>query len=459
MLIDCPGAARTLTQADMATGNIIMEEVTGRLNSFQRTMLQWNGLHPYNAVHVMRVAGELDLARLQSVVGAVLESRGLTGFMIDRSRTSFSYQGGAAQGRIKLLNSRTDELHQLIEEIEAQLNQPFDPGARSEPFRFVVAPDGNDAFRLVLVYFHPIADAESIVWLMKDIDAGYQNPAAIAAFKPLGRNPPRHDSLLLRRPGLLLRWLLALPALIRSARSSFRPTVRDQADLRNGFRFFTAASGKLPQLLATAKSWGVTLNDLFLAALLLAVAPLAKERRQAPRRRLISVATIVNIRRDVGRGDQNTFGLALGSFRVAHEVPEGLGLEPLARAMQLQTKRAKQGKLFLATPLQLTFARFLFSRLTPDRQKKFYPKNQPLWAGITNLNLNALWTNADGGAPPDYFRAVSTGPATPLVFSITTAGDRLNVGISFRSAVFLNSEVAHVQDALQSLLTNACRME
>ena len=443
----------------MATGKLIMDEVTGRLNSFQRTMLQWNGLHPYNAVHVMRVAGALDLARLQSVVGAVIESRGLTGFMIDRSRTSFSYKGGAAHGQIKLLDGKTEELQPLGEEIEAQLNQPFDPGARSEPFRFVVAPDGNDAFRLALVYFHPIADAESIVRLMKDIDTVYRNPAAIAALEPLDRNPPNNDLQMLRRPSLLLRWWVALPALIRSARSSCRPTVRDQADLRNGFRFFTAASGKLPQLLAAAKSWGVTLNDLFLAALLLAVAPLAKERRQAPRRRLISVATIVNIRRDVGSGDQNTFGLALGSFRVAHEVPEGIGLEQLARAVQLQTKRAKQGKHFLATPLQLTFASFLFSRLTPDRQKKFYPKNQPLWAGITNLNLNALWKTADGGAAPDYFRAVSTGPATPLVFSITTAGDRLNVGISFRSTVFLNSEVAHVQDALQSMLTHACRME
>lgn len=436
-----------------------MDEVTGRLNSFQKTMLQWNGLQPYNAVHVMRVAGVLDLARLQSVVATVIESRGLTGFMIDRSRTSFSYKGGAAHGQIKLLNGQTDGRQQLIEEIETQLNQPFDLGARSEPFRFVVAPDGNDAFRLALVYFHPIADAEAIVWLMKDIATGYQNQAAIGALKPLGRNPPNHDMLLLPRPILLLRWLMALPALIRSARSSCRPTVRDPADLRNGFRFFTAASGKLPQLLSAAKSWGVTLNDLFLAALLLAVAPLAAARRQAPRRRLISVATIVNIRRDVGIDDQDTFGLALGSFRVAHEVPEGIGLEQLARAVRLQTKQAKQGKHFLATPLQLTFASFLFSRLTPDRQQKFYPKNQPLWAGLTNLNLNALWQTAEGGAPPDYFRAVSTGPATPLVFSITTAGDRLNVGTSFRSTVFLNSEVAHVQDAFQSLLTNACRME
>ena len=36
-------------------------------------MLQWNELHPYNAVHVLRLPGSIDLERLCRVVRAVVE--------------------------------------------------------------------------------------------------------------------------------------------------------------------------------------------------------------------------------------------------------------------------------------------------------------------------------------------------------------------------------------------------
>ncbi len=206
---------------------------------------------------------------------------------------------------------------------------------------------------------------------------------------------------------------------------------------------------------AAAKSWGVTLNDLFLAAILLAVSPLATGRSRSSRRHWLSVASIVNTRAQLGDENRSDFGLSLGSFRVAHEVPPDIGLEALARAMQAQTDRAKRSRSYLATPLQLAVARFLFVRSSPARRPMVYAKHQPLWAGLTNLNLNALWKPVDGSAPPDYFRAVSTGPATPLVFSITTAGDRLNVGLSFRTAVFSKSDVERVQEVFQATADEA----
>ena len=36
----------------------------------------------------------------------------------------------------------------------------------------------------------------------------------------------------------------------------------------------------------------------------------------------------------------------------------------------------------------------------------------------------------------NYFRGVSTGPATPLVLSVTTVGNRVNIGLSYRLTVF-----------------------
>ena len=413
-------------------------------------MLQWNELHPYNAVHVLRLPGSIDLERLCRVVRAVVEQRGLTGFR--PGPAGYHYAGGAMLGTVRQLPAEGDALASLTPEIEAQLNTPFSFATTGEPFRFVVAAEPAGLW-LALAYFHPVADADAIARLMQDIATSYRDPGSLAGVNQWNRYPRGQDLAMLWRPALLLRWLAGLPSAIRSARASYRPDCRDPADLRNGFCFFSLPDSTLPRLKAAAKSWGVTLNDLFLAAILLAVSPLATRRSHSSRRRWLSVASIVNTRAHLGDESQSAFGLALGSFRVAHEVPPDIGLKALAREMQAQTVRAKRSRSFLATPLQLAVARFLFLRSSPARRPMFYAKHQPLWAGLTNLNLSALWRPADGSAPPDYFRAVSTGPATPLVFSITTAGDRLNVGVSFRTTVFLKPDVERVRDVFQQLLT------
>ena len=62
------------------------------------------------------------------------------------------------------------------------------------------------------------------------------------------------------------------------------------------------------------------------------------------------------------------------------------------------------------------------------------------------MNLNSIWPQAqDNSSSTDYFRAVSTGPATPLVLSTTTSGDHLNVGLTFRTAVFSDPDIEKVK--------------
>jgi hypothetical protein len=45
----------------------------GRLNLFQRMMLRWRELHPYNPVHAVRVPAALERARLQACIDDHLE--------------------------------------------------------------------------------------------------------------------------------------------------------------------------------------------------------------------------------------------------------------------------------------------------------------------------------------------------------------------------------------------------
>jgi hypothetical protein len=194
------------------------------------------------------------------------------------------------------------------------------------------------------------------------------------------------------------------------------------------------------------------LNDIFLALLLKAISPLAQDRVYDSRRKMISVASIVNIRRDFGLDMQNTFGLFLGSFIVTHAVPEGIHIKHLAEDVRRQTLRIKRYQLYMRTTIGLGLSRLLIPLFSPVRQNKFYPKYYPLWGGITNINLNAFWKHGDEDIPVDYFRAVSTGPVSPLVFSITTVNDVLNIGVSFKPSVFSRGNVDGIIAAFSNSL-------
>src|SRR5438067_1245969 len=116
-----------------SNGNGVMP---GRLNVFQRTMLKWNDLHPYNAVHVARVPGVLNLERLKQVIARTLETQGVTGLHLDRSRGAYRYAGGAINCDIKQIQNGAVAGDSLAAEIALQLNTPFGANSPFDPCRF-----------------------------------------------------------------------------------------------------------------------------------------------------------------------------------------------------------------------------------------------------------------------------------------------------------------------------------
>jgi len=411
-------------------------------------------MHPFNAVHVARVAGTLDLQRLTQAIRGMLEAKGLTGLKLDRRQGTYEYNRGAPPCEIRTCPDAENRRLALAAEITRQLNSGFPVDEHFVPFRFFVASD-PDSFSLGLAYFHPVADAESVVALMKTIVETYQGKAGEPLSTPLDLYPARRDGLLGHHPRLLARKLLALPSHMRNVRTSCRPPLRDAQNMDNGFSFLSLGPDTLRSLSQAGKAWEVTLNDLFLALLMKCFSPLAALRARASRRRQISLGSIVNLRKDLGLDSQRTFGLFLGSFVVSHEVPNGLALPELARDIRCQTARVKRDRLYLGTPLDLALARTVFPLFSAERRRKFYAKNFPLWGGITNLNLNSLWQLAPDEKSPDYFRAVSTGPVTPLVFSVTTVRDRINVALTYRTTVFSSADIENLKrdflDALRLL--------
>lgn len=410
--------------------------MAGRLNLFQAMMLRWRGLHPYTGVHVVRVPMRLERDRLETGIRGVLERRGLTGFELSPARRTYRYGGGASATEVATLPGGSDPSDVLARAIESALNTAFPAAGRIDPFRFF-AVDAGDAFHLGLAYDHFIAAADSIVALLAEIVEGYAGAPAAAPGPggALDRYPPTYWRLFLRHPVKLARGLAHLPAMAASCRRSFRPPTAGGGGRHNGFAAFRVDPPGFRAMRRAAAAWGVTLNDLFMALLLASLAPLAEARERAPRRRELGIASIMNIRGDYQPDAQRTFGQFLGAMRVSHPVPPGATLEAIARDVHAETERVKRGKLYLPGLLALGATGLVWPLLSDDRRDRFLPKNYPVWAGLTTLNVNLLWTRAAERFPGiEYLRAGSTGPLAPFVFAITTVGEVLHVGISYRSA-------------------------
>jgi hypothetical protein len=405
----------------------------GKFNFLQKTMLDWNELHPYNAAHVLRVPEKLDLERLKKTIGETLEFHGLTGLALD-GKKSFQFSGGAAQPEIKILSGENIQ-ETLRSEIEHQLNTPFEIRESFLPFRFFVTSQ-PDCFFLGLIYFHPIADAVAVVYLLRDIFDSYVSKKTISKRFIVERG-------FQFSPARFFSKIAAFPAAMRTIRQSHKARYDDENDCSNGLLLLSLTPQHLRALSVAGKMWNVTINDLLLAMLMKCCAPFAEDRASEPRRRRIAIGSIVNIRKELGL-DERAFGLFLGSFFVSHEVPDGISLRDLAADVRQQTLAIKEEKLFVGPAPEMLLGRLSLSFFSTAKRKKLYQKNYPLWGGITNMNLNALWPQQPEEKPVDYFRAVSTGPVTPLVLSVTTLREVMNIGLSYRRAVFSKEQIEQV---------------
>jgi len=427
----------------------------GRLNLFQRMMLRWRSLHPYNPVHVVRVPAALDAQRLREVVASRLEALGLTGLEVDAARGRFRYAGGRAEVDLSVQPATEGAAQALQRLIEREFNRPFEGGAHERPWRFV-AVDASDSFHLALTYDHFVAGGDAIARLLTDIALVYLDAHAPPPAWTLQRYPVRYRNVFARHPGWAMRALLALPGLTASNRRAYRLRLSKADDATNGFVRLRLEPPQLRMLLAVGKAWGVTLNDLLLASLLLALSPLAEARRREARRRQIAVASIMNINRDVSPGAEAVLSPCLAALRIAHDVPQGLELRDLAQQVHAASSALKSRHRYLSSLFGLGLSALIWPFLDTAQRQGFYVKHYPLWAGITTLNLNPIWSGSGDARSEglDYLRAVPTGPMTPLVLAATTAHEVLHLGIAYRRAAYSPAVAEGIAASLRRCLAD-----
>ena len=420
----------------------------GRLNLFQSMMLRWREIHPYNAVHVVAIPRPMDAAQLARDIDTYRERAGLTGLLLDAPGRRYEYRGGAAHTAVTTLAGHADPDAVVRAEMERQLNAPFPATGPIEPFRFF-AVDAGARFYLGVAYDHFIAGGDSIVVLLKRITDLHMGAPSIAETQEL--YPPTFVRLFARHALSLAAGLPHFAGILASCRRAARPPFPGGDDPGNGLVQHTIDGANFANLARVAAAWGVTGNELLIAILLRALSPFAAE-RWSGRRNQLAIGSIINVRNDYQPGPTRVFGQFLSSCRVANPVPPGMSLRDLAADVHAQLGRVRRRRLYLQMLVMIAVAGRVWRFLSPVQRARFHAKNYPLMAGITPLNVNALWREAGGSAPPRYLRAVSTGPLAPLVVAATKAGSALELGFTYRTAAFSRDDVARIAGAVQDAL-------
>jgi hypothetical protein len=415
-----------------------------RLNIFQRLLRQWDQLHPYNAAQVMKIRGQADLAESRAAWDEAMESLNLGAVCISNGRYHYQCRNGQAIHHGVFLCPAGADLNDWI---SLEMNRPFDP-LGGVPFRpFIIQQPGF--FWMGITYQHWVADSVSIrilmrEWFLRQFDrpAATRRPVRIRDGGYWSIFGSYREGWRLGEATLsLLRWQCQF----RHAR---RIENRNQfQDMSQRFVLLDTQTGLIDRLRVAARSAGATVNDLFLAAIAQACDRHGPTRRKS-RRSNLALGTIVDLRADANRPLADVFDLLLGFGCVSCQAKHLGDWKRLLNSVARQTRQQKSGGLALASNLRMAAGVIAGKYLSRNDLLEFYRKRFALAAGNSNVNLGRCWPAKYYGDPIlDYIRVAPTGPVTPLVFATTTLGDRLSVGVTYRTALVTHHRAARLGSA------------
>ena len=403
-----------------------------RLNVFQRLVRQWDTVHPYNAAQVLRIRAVPDPLAIRRAWQRALASLGIGPVRVTGQCYRYeAVNGNAERFDVPVLAAGTC----LHAHLSNEMNRAFGP--EELPLRPFMLPLEDGSYYFGVVYHHWIADSASIRLVLREWFARAHDPAAAGdepALIPLtgywaNFGPPKS------------RWRLSsqVLSLFRSA-SQFRGVrklkTQNSADFDMRFLVRRLPAGTLPRLLAVARGNGVTVNDLFLAAIA-DVCNRFTPVRNIPRRKDLAIGTIVDLRARAKRDMSRVFGLFLGFANVICRREDLKNWPRLVREIAKQTRIHKESDTAQASSMWM-FAALTAARFVPVQKTfRFYRKHMPLAGGISNVNLNTTWAaKYHPGLLLEYIRVSPTGPMVPLVFTPTTLGDDLLFGLTYRASLF-----------------------
>jgi hypothetical protein len=441
--------------------------MSARLNIFQRTMRRWDALHPYNAAQVMFLR-DADAKRVADAWRPTLARLGLGVVRVNGGGFVHAPLRDDARGECVVLRAdATDALPHpnplpggegadgvssnrqsavgnrqfLDQHLTAELNRPFDPH-EDAPFRAFVMPQPDGTLAAGVAYQHWVADSVTVRRVIREWFCELFEPTRRTA-SPL----PMLSGGYWRNAGPERGGWGLVDGVLRAMRTSSRlrrvRRVRagDESRLATRFASFDLPDGLGDALRVRARRDGATVNDAFVAAAALACLELAPL-ESTPRRPDLAFGTIVDLRSRVGASDEPV-GLLLGFMNTVWRPHELASFEAVLRSAARQSRHLRDTHAIESSWLTMVMGSLLTRRMRPGKLLGFYRKRMPLAGGISNVNMTRDWTGRYHPAPlAGYLRVSPAGPLLPIVFTPSTLGRTMNLGLTWREGV-IDTPTAH----------------
>jgi hypothetical protein len=419
----------------------VSNDATGRLNAFQRLMLQWSELHPYNAAHIYKIARPSAPEELSHAIRNTYLAMGIGIVEVGDDGVSYRHQTDCAP-EVTVVRGHENPDAMLNDHVTRELNRPFER-PRCKPCRFSIVEAETGSHYLVVTYDHWIADstaARMVVRHVLDRYCGWNRPENR---RPLDLYPGTYREVFAHRLGgtrLLGAGFHALRQWMRN-RSVAQVPYSSSGQMAIRFELHHTVSGTIPQLRHFARSLGATVHDVILAALGRAMAE-HLPRRALRKRQTMALGTIVNARGEAQEDLSGSLGAFLGYYLVRLAADKDLSLAEATQRIAAATGPIKAQRAYLHSLLNMKLASAVWPYLRATQKRHFMRTVLPLTAGVSNVVVRDDWMGSSGsGCIAEYIRGASTGPILPLVLTPTTWGEEMNVGVSYRIAGFSRQKI------------------
>jgi len=420
-------------------------EASGKINAFQRLMLQWSELHPYNATHIYRLARPLAAGALTSAVRETFLAAGIGIAELGTDGRSYRHRPDP-NPEVEVIWDAEDPEAELAAHVTRELNRPFDR-PRCKPWRFSALEIDRDSHYLIVTYDHWVADSVAARLVLRQVLDRYCRWNTPEGRMPLDLYPGAYREVFAHRLGVrgLLRSGVNALRQLQNGRSVAQVPYSSSLHMDIGFELYRADGGAVSRLRRFARSQGATVHDVMLAALGRAMAE-CLPRRASRQNRNLSLGTIVDTRSEANEDLSGSLGAFLGYYLAPLPADRSMGLTDAVRRIAAVTRPIKQRRAYLDALLTMKLAGAVWPFL-PKRSKPFFMRRTlPITAGVSNVVVRDGWVEQSGGDIVEYIRGASTGPILPLVLSPTTLGDEMNVGVSYRLAGFTRRKIDGVME-------------
>lgn len=384
-----------------------------KLFGFQRLMAIWERTAPYNASTLIEVSPDFPLPELESRWRTVLGQLKFADTPVSVIETSSHVVAEADLKSAWLAN---------------ELGRPFEPD--EVPFRLsVIRSSGRQWIRLV--YRHIYTDGWTIAMIVKRL---------LGAYCP-GASPGGCDLTQQRQS--------VFKSIFRVCKDFLRSGFPERRNPKNrGLITDATMPLSVSAVQAHADSHQVTINDLILGTIADAIAEI-KPNWTSKNRPNTLIQVPVNVRRPFER---HTFGQYIGSWLLA--VPRGTYSEKVRAVRDATALHKTSGEAFNGQ--QTIDVIGSIAQWTPALFANWVGRTAgPLAAIISNLNLSRYFSpESKSGEVLSYTRTASPGELAPLVITVTSLGDTLDL----RATAWTNSlnavELRQIVEAIERRIGN-----